>query len=72
MKWMGYVAPKEVVQSEHKIISVKSEPLGKRDRTGKVSLKRILKKKYICLSMALQPFVGPWPPFQFLDLLHSL
>jgi hypothetical protein len=23
------------------------------------------------LSMALQPFVGPWPLFQFLDLLHS-
>jgi hypothetical protein len=22
-------------------------------------------------SMALQPFVGPWPIFQFLDLLHS-
>jgi hypothetical protein len=21
--------------------------------------------------MALQPFAGPWPPFQFLDLLHS-
>jgi hypothetical protein len=21
-----------------------------------------------CLSMALQPFVGPWPLFQFLDL----
>jgi hypothetical protein len=21
--------------------------------------------------MALQPFVGPWPLFQFLDLLHS-
>jgi hypothetical protein len=25
----------------------------------------------IYLSMALQPFVGPWPLFQFLDLLHS-
>jgi hypothetical protein len=25
----------------------------------------------IHLSMALQPFVGPWPLFQFLDLLHS-
>jgi hypothetical protein len=23
------------------------------------------------LSTALQPFVGPWPLFQFLDLLHS-
>jgi hypothetical protein len=23
----------------------------------------------VCLSMALQPFVGPWPSFQFLDLL---
>jgi hypothetical protein len=23
------------------------------------------------LSMALLPSVGPWPPFQFLDLLHS-
>jgi hypothetical protein len=23
------------------------------------------------LSMALQPFVGPWQHFQFLDLLHS-
>jgi hypothetical protein len=22
----------------------------------------------VCLSVALQPFVGPWPPFQFLDL----
>jgi hypothetical protein len=22
----------------------------------------------VCLSMALQPFVGPWPPFQFLNL----
>jgi hypothetical protein len=21
--------------------------------------------------MALQPFVGPWPPFQFLDPVHS-
>jgi hypothetical protein len=26
------------------------------------------RKKY--LSMALQPFVGPWPLFHFLDLLH--
>jgi hypothetical protein len=25
----------------------------------------------ICLSMVLQPFVGPWPLFQFLDLLHG-
>jgi hypothetical protein len=25
----------------------------------------------IYLSLALQPFVGPWPIFQFLDLLHS-
>jgi hypothetical protein len=25
----------------------------------------------IYLSMALEPFVGPWPLFQFLDLLHS-
>jgi hypothetical protein len=23
---------------------------------------------FISLSMALQPFVGPWPLFQFLDL----
>jgi hypothetical protein len=23
------------------------------------------------LSMALQPFVGPWPLFKFLDFLHS-
>jgi hypothetical protein len=22
-------------------------------------------------SMALQPFVGPWPPFQFLDPIYS-
>jgi hypothetical protein len=21
--------------------------------------------------MALQPFIGPWPIFQFLDLIHS-
>jgi hypothetical protein len=25
----------------------------------------------VYLSMALHFFVGPWPPFQFLDLLHS-
>jgi hypothetical protein len=25
----------------------------------------------IYLSMALQPFVGPWPLFQFLDILHG-
>jgi hypothetical protein len=25
----------------------------------------------VCLSMALQPFVGPWPLFQLLDLLHG-
>jgi hypothetical protein len=25
----------------------------------------------ICLSVAVQPFVGPWLLFQFLDLLHS-
>jgi hypothetical protein len=25
----------------------------------------------IYLSMALQPFVGPWPPFQFLNPVHS-
>jgi hypothetical protein len=26
----------------------------------------------IYLSMALQPFVGPWPLFQFLNPIHSL
>jgi hypothetical protein len=26
----------------------------------------------VCLSMALQPFVGPWPLFQLLDLLQSV
>jgi hypothetical protein len=26
----------------------------------------------IIIIMALQPFVGPWPLFQFLDLIHSL
>jgi hypothetical protein len=25
----------------------------------------------IIIIMALQPFVGPWPLFQFLDHLHS-
>jgi hypothetical protein len=25
----------------------------------------------IVTTMALQPFVGPWPLFQFLDSLHS-
>jgi hypothetical protein len=25
----------------------------------------------IIIIMALQPFVGPWPLFQFFDLLHS-
>jgi hypothetical protein len=25
----------------------------------------------VYLSMVLQPFVGPWPLFQFLNLLHS-
>jgi hypothetical protein len=25
----------------------------------------------VCLSMTLQPFVGPWPLLQSLDLLHS-
>jgi hypothetical protein len=25
----------------------------------------------VCLAKALQPFVGPWPLFQFLDLLQS-
>jgi hypothetical protein len=26
----------------------------------------------IIIIMALQPFIGPWPPFQFLDPIHSL
>jgi hypothetical protein len=26
---------------------------------------------WVCLSVALQPFVGPWSLLQFLDLLHS-
>jgi hypothetical protein len=26
----------------------------------------------IIIIMALQPFVGPWPPFQFPDPIHSL
>jgi hypothetical protein len=26
----------------------------------------------IYLSVTLQPFVGPWPLFQFIDLLHSV
>jgi hypothetical protein len=25
----------------------------------------------IIIIMTLQPFVGPWPLFQFIDLLHS-
>jgi hypothetical protein len=25
----------------------------------------------VVIIVALQPFVGPWPLFQFLDLLHS-
>jgi hypothetical protein len=28
--------------------------------------------KRVYLSMVLQPFVGPWPFFQFLDSVHSL
>jgi hypothetical protein len=26
----------------------------------------------IIIIMALQPFIGPWPLFQFLDPIHSL
>jgi hypothetical protein len=26
----------------------------------------------LSLSMALEPFVGPWPLYQFLNLIHSL
>jgi hypothetical protein len=26
---------------------------------------------YLCLSMTLQSFVGPWPLFQFLNSVHS-
>jgi hypothetical protein len=26
---------------------------------------------HFIIIMALQPFVGPWPPFQFLDPIHS-
>jgi hypothetical protein len=31
------------------------------------------KKKWsvIIINMALQPFVGPWPLFEFLDPIHS-
>jgi hypothetical protein len=25
----------------------------------------------VCLSMALQPFVGPWSPFQFINPIHG-
>jgi hypothetical protein len=31
----------------------------------------IMPLTYVYVSMALQPFVGPWPLFQFLDLLQS-
>jgi hypothetical protein len=30
----------------------------------------IVKIIIIIIFMVLQPFVGPWPPFQFLDSIH--
>jgi hypothetical protein len=41
---MGFVARKEAVRSEHRIIAVKREPLGKHDLIWKVALKFILKE----------------------------
>jgi hypothetical protein len=45
---------------------------------SKISKFRLVQKKYsvsnllsIYLSMALQPFFGPWPLFQFLNPIHS-
>jgi hypothetical protein len=41
---------------------------------GEMTHKVREKVKYICrkiIVMALQPFDGPWPVFQFLDPVHS-
>jgi hypothetical protein len=34
-------------------------------------LERNALNMFIIIIMALQPFVGPWQLFQFLDLLHG-